>query len=113
WLQHDLALEQVRLAGRALPLAAAVNEVEPVPERRVEDRLLLVAVDLLADRLEDDPGTHLAGDLLLLRGATISVCPRRRRGKAAVDVAVGCHESRRGAVRQPHLLGDRDVCALD
>ena len=57
-LQHDLPLQQVGLAGRALALAAAVHEVVAVPERGVEDRLLLVAVDLLADRLEDHPRTH-------------------------------------------------------
>ena len=61
-LQHHLAFQQICLAGRALALAAAVHEVVPVPEGRVEDRLLLVAVDLLADRLEDDARTHRASE---------------------------------------------------
>ena len=51
-LERDVALEQKALAGRALALATAVDEVVALAERGVEDRLLGPALDLLADRLE-------------------------------------------------------------
>ena len=56
--QRDLALEQEALAGRALPLAAAVHEIEPLAEGGVENRLVLTAVDRLPDRLEMDQRAH-------------------------------------------------------
>ena len=47
-----LAVEHERLAGRALPFLAAVHEHEALLERRAQDRLVLVDLDLDADRLE-------------------------------------------------------------
>ena len=53
-IEVDVAVEQERLARRALALLAAVHEHEPLAEGRVEDRLLLVDLDLEADGLEAD-----------------------------------------------------------
>src|SRR6266567_2137491 len=55
-LQRDLALEQVALARRALPLTAAVDEAVSLAEGGVENGLVLRAFDLLADRFEQHCG---------------------------------------------------------
>src|SRR5262249_37832373 len=47
-----LAVEHEGLAGRALPLLAAVHEHDALLERGAQDRLVLVDLDLDADRFE-------------------------------------------------------------
>ena len=64
-LEVDLPVEQERLAGRALPLLAAVHEHQALAEGCVEDRLVLVDLDLDVHRLKPD------GELL-----PIDVAPR-------------------------------------
>jgi hypothetical protein len=49
-----LALQHERLAGGALPLLAAVHELHTVLGGGPEDGLVLVDLDLDADRLEPD-----------------------------------------------------------
>ena len=71
-IEVDLAVEQERLAGRALPLLAAVHEHDPLPEGGVEDRLVLVDLELDADRLEPR-------DVLLAHGACVGEPARRCR----------------------------------
>ena len=51
---HLIAVEQERLAGGALPLLAAVHEHDALLGRAAQDRLVLVDLDLDADRLEPD-----------------------------------------------------------
>src|SRR5580658_388545 len=51
---HVVAVEQERLAGRALPLLAAVHEHEALVEGGPQDRLLLIDLDLDANWLEPD-----------------------------------------------------------
>src|SRR5439155_26970960 len=58
-LQRDLALEQVALARRALPLTAAVDEAVSLAEGGVENGLVVGAFDLFADGLEQDCGHGL------------------------------------------------------
>ena len=53
-LEIDLAVEQERLAGRALALLAAVHQHQPLAEGAVQDGLVLVDFELDADRLESD-----------------------------------------------------------
>ena len=61
-VEVDLAVEQERLAGGALPLLAAVHQLQALPEGGVEDGLVLVDLEVDPDRLEPDVVlfTHLA-----------------------------------------------------
>jgi hypothetical protein len=54
FVEVDLAVEQERLAGRALTLLAAVHEHEALPERAAQDRLVLVDFEFDAHRLQAD-----------------------------------------------------------
>ena len=58
-VEIDLAVQDERLARRALTLLAAVHEHDALPEGRVEDRLFLVDLDLDADGFETN-GMRLA-----------------------------------------------------
>jgi hypothetical protein len=51
-VEVDLAVEQERLASRALALLAAVHEHQALPEGGVEDRLVLVDLHLDPDGLQ-------------------------------------------------------------
>ena len=53
-VQVNLAVEQKRLAGRALALLAAVHEHQPLTEGAAENCLVLVDLELDADRLQPD-----------------------------------------------------------
>src|SRR5437764_8952134 len=53
-LEIYLALDQKRLARRALPLLAPVREHDPLPKRALEDRLVLGDLDLDVDWFEAD-----------------------------------------------------------
>ncbi len=71
-LERHVALLEEALARRALPLAAAVDEVVALAEGGVEDRLVGRAVDLLADRLEADlHGTATLGRAAVLQPAVL------------------------------------------
>src|SRR5699024_6904704 len=52
----DIALELVQLAGRACGVGAAVRQPDPRAQPGFEDGLVLVALDLAADRLDGDGG---------------------------------------------------------
>jgi hypothetical protein len=58
----DLSVEQERLARRALPLLAAVHQHQALTEGGVEDRLVLVDLDLDPDGLELDGVGVVHGD---------------------------------------------------
>src|SRR3954452_6584950 len=51
-IEVDVAVEQEGLARRALALLAPVHEHQPLPERGIEEGLVLVGLHLDADRLE-------------------------------------------------------------
>ena len=53
----DVALQHEGLARRALPFLAPVHQHDALPERRVENRLVLVGLDVDAHRFE----TNLMG----------------------------------------------------
>src|SRR5262249_10232268 len=60
-VEVDLAVQQERLAGRALTFLAAVHQHDALPEGGVEDRLVLVDLEL-------DPHGLEARDVLLTHG---------------------------------------------
>ena len=53
-VEVDLAVQQEGLARRALPLLAAVHQHQALAEGAVEDRLVLVDLEVDPDRLEPD-----------------------------------------------------------
>jgi len=83
-IEVDVAVEQERLAGRALPLLAAVHEHDALAESGGEDRLVLVDLHLDADGLQPR-GVLLTHDRVLRRGRRRSARRLRRSETCSVS----------------------------
>ncbi len=83
-----LAVEEERLAGRALTFLAAVHEHDTLLEGRPQDRLILVRLDLDAYRLEPHDVLFAHDSLMHLRLRVLLPCqagpmrPGRAEGRA-------------------------------
>src|SRR5206468_9451421 len=79
---HLLTVEQERFAGGALPLLAAVHEHDALLGRAAQDRLVLVELDLDANRLEPDDGLFSHDSFRTLLGV-VNEGSRTNRRRAA------------------------------